>query len=324
MTSQLIIGLIIVTVIAAYIAGVVFFPKIFSPSSRQRTKSIMNRLAEQSAVSEVAEGLSADRGRKMIENNPIVKAYLSLPFVSEELDLIEQAGLMEKFDKVILAGVAILVLLLALTYKLGVLSIAIAPILTFLLIYLFLTRRAKSRRKKFLDLFPDALDIVVRSVKAGYPINTSIAMVADSMPSEIGDEYKRIVNEAAYGYTLSEAVARFAERMNQPDINFFSVVISVQQETGGNLAEVLNNLSSVLRQRKHLRLKVNALSAEGKMTVVILVGIAFFMVTIVQLFSPQHFKPLLETPQGHTVMTVIGCVFASSFYFIRRIINFRM
>jgi tight adherence protein B len=149
-------------------------------------------------------------------------------------------------------------------------------------------------------------------------------MVADSMPPEIAKEYTRIVSEASFGYTLAEAVQRFADRIQQPDVNFFSVVIGVQQETGGNLSEVLGNLSTVIRQRKHLRHKIKALSSEGKATVVILVGIAIFMVLTVKFVSPTHFKPLLETPAGHTVMMVIGSIFASTFFIIRRIINFRI
>lgn len=324
MSNQMTLTLMIVVAIGVYIAIIALLPKRFSNRSSQHLKSAMQRLREQNQIN--ASALERNDGvlGKNLEDNIFVKAYSSLPFVSEELGFIERAGLMPYFDRVVMVGLALMIGLFIITSKYGMLSLIIAPSVTLFAMYMFISMRAKKRRKHFLDLFPDALDIIVRSVKAGYPINNSIAMVADSMPPEIGKEYTRIVNEASYGYTLTEAVERFAERVDQPDVNFFSVVVGVQQETGGNLSEILSNLSALIRQRKHLRLKVLALSAEGRMTVWVLVGIAFFMVLIVHLFQPTHFKPLLETSAGHTVMMSIGGIFICTFFIIRKIINFKI
>lgn len=323
MSNQLVLALVTLFAISIYLVFVFLLPKKYTQHTSQRMKTVMQRLAEQREVAATYEIKDLAQPKK-IEDNFLVKAYLSLPFVSGEMAVIEQAGLMEHFDRVILAGIALLVVLFIATYPLGMFSLLIAPLTTYIVMYVFVAKRAKKRHRQFLDSFPDALDIIVRSVRAGYPINNAIAMVADTMPPEVGEEYMRIVNESSYGYTLAEAVNRFAERINQSDVSFFSVVVSVQQETGGNLAEILGNLSSLIRQRKHLRLKVKALSAEGRMTVIVLIGIAIFMVGLVYIFSPTHFKPLLETSAGHTVMTVIGCIFIGTYFVIRRIINFRI
>jgi tight adherence protein B len=320
MTNELILVLAIIVSIGVYAVVVMFLPKKYTQKQNAHLKSAMQRLESMRGY-----GVQdADNEHKNLETNPLVRAFLSLPFISDELVLIEQAGLLEKLDKVVLYSVVLLAIVLVLLSSYGLIALLIAPIITFAIVYFYLRIRVAKRRKRFLDLFPDALDIIVRSVKAGYPINTSIGMVADSMPPEIAKEYTRIVSEASFGYTLSEAVQRFADRIGQPDVNFFSVVIGVQQETGGNLSEILSNLSTVIRQRKHLRLKIKALSSEGKATVAILVGIAIFMVLAVKFVAPQHFNPLLQTQAGHTVMTVIGCIFVCTFFVIRRIINFRI
>src|SRR5690606_14615764 len=137
---------------------------------------------------------------------------------------------------------------------LGIFGALLAVILTLGGIRFYLKNVIKKRKENFLKMLPDALDISIRSVRDGYPIVPAIGMVADSLPPEIGAEYLRIMQEASYGYTLGEAVSRFADRMQDPDVSFFSVVVNLQQETGGNLAEVLSNLSYVIRQRQQLKL----------------------------------------------------------------------
>ncbi len=320
MTSELILVLAIIVSIGVYAIVITLLPQKYTQKQNAHLKAAMQRLESLRGPTDE----TADTGARKVEENPLVRAFLSLPFISDELNLIEQAGLLGKIDKVLLYSFVLLVLSLLALSSYGLIALLLAPLITFICVYFYLRIRVARRRRQFLDLFPDALDIIVRSVKAGYPINNAIAMVADSMPPEIAKEYLRIVSEASFGYTLSEAVQRFADRIKQPDVNFFAVVIGVQQETGGNLSEVLGNLSTVIRQRKHLRLKIKALSSEGKATVVILVGIAIFMVLAVKFTAPNHFKPLLETPAGHTVMMVISAIFVSTFFIIRRIINFRI
>lgn len=320
MSSTVVLLIAMIVCITAYLLVISLMPK----SNNKYLKSAMERLEEQKDFFEKSQVDLKHKRRSDIENNLFVRAYTELPYIGKNLDMIEQAGLVDSIDRLMMAGVGLIVVLMLLMSNLGLVSIILAPVLSFFIMYMFVKIKADKRRKRFLDLFPDALDIIIRSVKAGYPINTAIGMVADSMPAEIGYEYIRVMNETSYGYSLSEAVNRFAERLDEPDVAFFSVVIGVQQETGGNLAEVLGNLSNVIRQRKHLRLKINSLSAEGRITVRILIGIAFFMVLAVYLTAPQHFDPLLNTSLGHSVLGGVVVAFIIANIFIRRIINFRI
>ena len=104
-------------------------------------------------------------------------------------------------------------------------------------------------------MFPDVLDMIVRSVKSGFPLNTAIKLIAENMEPPVSTEFQQVSDEVALGRPLNHSLARLAERIPEQDIKFFVVVLNVQQETGGNLAEVIGNLSGIIRKRKHLRMK---------------------------------------------------------------------
>ena len=325
MMTQLALPLAIFIGISCYLIIILLLPKELLRAKTQHLKLAMQRLEEQQKRLHSARPSNpAESANKLSEDNVLVRALLVLPGSEHIISFVEDAGLINRLDRLVLVVFVMLVILSVLLAGFGVLGIFVAIIITFTLVYMFLKSRIKKRRQLFINMLPDALDIIVRSVKAGYPINAAIGMVADSLPPEIGAEYLRIMHEASYGYSLGEAVTRFAERMKESDVSFFAVVVNLQQETGGNLAEVLGNLSDVIRQRQQLKLKVRALSAEGRMTVVILVGIACFMVITVNLMAPGHFDRLFTTSAGNTVMTAVGSAFALAFIVIRKIINFRV
>lgn len=326
MISQVALPIAMIIAVTSYILIVLLLPKRYMQQRTQHLKYAMQRLEEQKRRS-IARGKTPAKvlQRGNLDSNPIVSLFMSTPGSDHVVNFLEQAGLVGFMDRIIMIFVAfVVVLTVAFLPLFSYLSVLVALILTFVVAYLLIKIRVKKRRDLFLRMLPDALEIIVRSVKSGYPINAAIGMVADSLPEEVGAEYLRIMHEAAYGYSLSEAVTRFAERIREPDVSFFAVVINLQQETGGNLTETLSNLSNVIRGRQQLKLKIRALSSEGKMTVIILVGIAACMVLAVQLLSPGHFDHLLYSDPGHTVMTVVGCIFATAAFFIRRIVNFKV
>ena len=186
----------------------------------------------------------------------------------------------------------------------------------------FLKGAIRKRNAKFINQFPDALDMIVRSVKSGYPLNTALKMLADNTEAPVSTEFKQLADEIAYGRTLNEALVRLSERVDEPDIHFFVVVLAVQQETGGNLAEVLNNLSNIIRKRRQLKLKIKALTSEGRATGWVLSGIPFVIIALLAYTSPDYLRPLVETDMGNRLLYICAGMMVSAWVIVDRLVNF--
>lgn len=169
--------------------------------------------------------------------------------------------------------------------------------------------RIKKRNMQFIELFPDALDMIVRSVRSGFPLNSAINMVCENIENPIKEEFQQLSDEVALGRPLGDALERLAIRIPEPDIRFFVVVLKIQQDTGGNLGEVISNLSDIIRKRKQLRRKIRAMTSEGRATSYILSAIPICMFGILMYMSPDHLTPLFTTDNGNIVLGIaIGLI----------------
>jgi tight adherence protein B len=187
-----------------------------------------------------------------------------------------------------------------------------------------LNRHVTKRNNAFLNSFPDALDMIVRSVRSGYPMNSAVRMVADNMQPPVSTEFKQLADEIAYGSTLIEALQRLSQRIDEPDLHFFVVVLTVQQDIGGNLSEVLNNLAGIIRKRKHLRMKIKALSSEGRTTAWVLGSMPFVEAALISTVSPNHLAPLFNTELGHTMLGITIGVVALGAFVVTRMVNIKV
>lgn len=185
----------------------------------------------------------------------------------------------------------------------------------------FLQGRINSRSAKFLNLFPDAIDMIVRSVRSGHPVNASLKMIADNMDPPVSTEFKQVVDEVSYGSPLPEALAKMSKRVGEQDIAFFVVVLSVQQETGGNLAEVLTNLSNIIRKRKMMRLKIKAMTSEGRMTAWMLGVIPLFFMGIIHFSSKGYLDPLFEPGAGRLIFGAAVGLVALAVWIVKKMLN---
>jgi tight adherence protein B len=158
------------------------------------------------------------------------------------------------------------------------------------------------RRKSFLNLFPDAIDLIVRGVKSGLPVTESMAVVGRELDKPVGEEFRRISDGIRFGQPLDVVLWDTAQRLATPEFNFFVITISIQQETGGNLAETLNNLSDILRKRKQMRLKIKALSSEAKASAMILGALPLIMFGVLYGMNPEYETALLTDPRGHMML----------------------
>jgi tight adherence protein B len=183
-----------------------------------------------------------------------------------------------------------------------------------LLPIMFLQFKANRTRKKMQDQFPVALDVFVRGLRAGHPIAAALDLLTVEMPDPIGSQFGVVVDEVTYGAELRDALQAMADRWDLEDMRMFVVSLSVQSETGGNLAEILDNLSTVIRERHSMYLKVRALSSEGRMTAIMLTVLPVFSFAMLFLLNPAFFLDVADDPAfmpgflGLILMYVIGFI----------------
>jgi tight adherence protein B len=178
------------------------------------------------------------------------------------------------------------------------------------------------RVKRFLNEFPNALDIIVRAVKSGLPLNDGIRLIAAEAQEPVRTEFRRIVEAQQVGLSIPEASLRMVETMPCPEANFFGIVIQIQSQSGGNLAEALGNLSRVLRDRKRMKSKIQALSMEAKASAVIIGALPFVVAFLVYLSSPNYIEPLFTTSTGHLLLGFSAIWMAMGIFTMRKMINF--
>jgi tight adherence protein B len=181
----------------------------------------------------------------------------------------------------------------------------------------------KNRREKnFLKALPDAVDVIVRGIKAGLPLFESIKVVAADAPEPLKSEFLAIIETQAIGMPLGEACQRLFERMPVPEANFFGIVIAIQQKSGGNLSEALGNLSKVLRDRKKMAEKIQAMSMEAKASAGIIGSLPPIVMLLVYLSTPEYISLLWTHPTGQLMLC--GCVIWMSIgiFVMKRMINF--
>jgi tight adherence protein B len=180
----------------------------------------------------------------------------------------------------------------------------------------------KRRESKFLHAFPDAVDIIVRGVKAGLPLLDCMKMITVDAPEPLRSEFRAIIETQAVGIPLGEACGKLYERMPLPEANFFGIVISIQQKAGGNLSEALGNLSRVLRDRKKMKGKIQAMSQEAKASAAIIGALPLAVMTLVWITSPQYIGLLFSEPLGNIMLAASAMWMMMGVLVMRKMINF--
>lgn len=188
----------------------------------------------------------------------------------------------------------------------------------------WINRRKEKRRKLMEEQFPVALDVFTRALLAGHPIAAAIDLLTNEMEDPLGSEFGLVADEVAYGATLTDSLMAMADRWNQPDIRMFAVSISLQNETGGNLAEILRNLSSVIRDRASIFMKVRALSSEGRMSGWMLTVLPVFTIVSMFIINSSFYFEVAQDPiffQGFTGLLILYFI---GVYAIRRMIDLKV
>jgi tight adherence protein B len=295
--------------ILSYLGFVFLFPKAMPEDTSDYTQVALDRIYEENRV---GENESATVMRDILREEPVL---IRLMFSSAVMRPIYEAALQAGYQRnlsflvLLMAAVFGLVLFVLIMLGLGWFSLVAAAVVAYYAPYRHCMKRVRARNRKFLDLFPDALDMIVRSVRSGFPLSVALQMLAENMENPVKEEFRQVVDEIALGRTLPQALNRLAARINQPDIRFFVVVLSVQQETGGNLAEIIGNLSNIIRKRKQLRHKIRAMTSEGRATAWVLGLLPVLVFLALLIMQPEYLEAFWTDRLGMMLFgTAVGLI----------------
>ena len=309
--------------ISVYVAVIALLPKSLLKKPYNYTQNMLKRLERQNQPDTNNDDLSVLR-RQSISTGTMARLFMVLPGAQRVYPMLLKAGMATQIGGFFIACIVVFVISFIALSRFGIFGIALAIAMPFLFGWRYIKRHITKRNNAFLFFFPDALDMIVRSVRSGYPLNSAVRMVADNMQAPVSTEFKQVADEVAYGSTLIEALHRLSLRIDEPDVRFFVVVLSVQQDIGGSLSEVLGNLSGIIRKRKYLRMKIKSLSSEGRASAWVLGSMPFVETLLILVVSPNHLTPLFTTPLGQMLLAgTVGVAFIG-FVVLRQIVNIRV
>ena len=187
--------------------------------------------------------------------------------------------------------------------------------------YAFLVHRRSSRLKRFEEQFPEALDLLSRGIRAGHAFQTAMGMVADELPEPVGPEFKKTFDQQNFGLPLRDALNELADRIAILDVRFFVTAVLIQRDTGGNLAEILDNLAHVVRERFKIRRQIRVHTAHGRFTGYVLLALPGFLAVALMFINPEHMGLLFSERMGH--MMIMGAIVLQTigFFWIRKVIK---
>jgi tight adherence protein B len=327
MLSSTLAVIVLATLAAGGVVYALFYPALSGQKRiEKRRAEVAGPAMARHGEREVQAQARAKRGQiaqslKEIENRQNERAKVSLE------TRILQAGLSwtrKKFFVIsaILAGVTALVMLIATAnpwLALGGLFIG-----GFGLPRWYLKRCRTKRLKKFGIEFPNAIDVIVRGIKAGLPLNDCLRIVAGEAAEPVRSEFRLIIESQTLGLPLTEAADKLFERMPCPESNFFGIVLAIQQKTGGNLSETLGNLSKVIRERRKMRDKVQAVSMEAKASAAIIGSLPPIVALLVYLTSPKYIELLWLTQVGKVALLASAIWMLIGILVMRKMINFNI
>ncbi len=197
-------------------------------------------------------------------------------------------------------------------------------VLGFFIPYAYASHRRQKRFHRFEERFPEAMDTLARAVRAGHAFTTALELIATEISAPVAGEFRQLYEEQKYGLPMREALLNLTERVPLVDVKFFVTAVMLQRETGGNLAEILDNLSYVIRERFKIMRQVRVHTAQGRMTMVLLMAMPPAVVVIMLLLNPGFIRPLFTNPLGHALIVAGITLQTVGYFYIRRIIQIQV
>ncbi len=322
--SAALIAFVIFLVVAA---GVFVLVSLFDQRNAQ-ARLIKDRLAKERKAPERApeEELALLRDEQLSQIPALDTLLRRSERVSAIQKMLAQAGSSMRAGNFLafcgLSGIGCCIVAYILSKQVSITWIAL--LVGFLLPYSWASIKRNKRFEKFEELFPEAIDTLARAVRAGHAFTTALEMITNEIAEPVSGEFRQLYEEQKFGMPVRDALMNLTERMPLVDVKFFVTAVMLQRETGGNLAEILDNLSYVIRERFKIQRQVRVYTAQGRLTMALLMGMPPIIVTVMLLLNPGFIKPLFSDPIGHTLL-VAGITLQTVGYFvIRKIIRIQV
>jgi len=190
--------------------------------------------------------------------------------------------------------------------------------------YSIVSYRRQKRFERFEELFPEAIDTLARAVRAGHAFTTALEMISNETSEPLGSEFRKLYEEQKFGMPVRDALMNLTQRVPLVDVKFFVTAVMLQRETGGNLAEILDNLSYVIRERFKIQRQVRVHTAQGRLTMALLMAMPPAVVAILLIFSPEFVRPLFSDPIGHALLVISIALQTIGYFVIRKIIKIQV
>jgi tight adherence protein B len=293
-----------------------------------RARLIKERLANERKAPELAaeEELALLRDEQLSQIPALDTMLRRSARVVEIQKMLAQGGLPMRAGNFLgysaLAGVVCSIVAYVLSKRVEVAWVAL--VIGFFLPYSYASFRRNKRFEKFEELFPEAIDTLARAVRAGHAFTTALEMITNEVAEPVAGEFRQLYEEQKFGMPVRDALINLTERMPLVDVKFFVTAVMLQRETGGNLAEILDNLSYVIRERFKIQRQVRVYTAQGRLTMALLMGMPPIIVVVMLLLNPSFIRPLFSDPIGHTLL-VAGIILQTIGYFvIRKIVRIQV
>jgi tight adherence protein B len=290
-------------------------------TEQKRTRGAINRrliLARQNtSARDVFETLKRERGLVGLD----IEQFQHLN------DLVIQTGL--RLERKVLVAIAFFLgvlffVLFGFAFGFGPVAFVLSAVFAAIALTLFLALARRKRIARFSEQLPDSIDVIVRGVKSGYPFTVALGLVAKEMSDPIGTEFGMTSDEINFGSDMGTALDNLFKRVGHEDLLYLTMALKIQTETGGNLAEILARLSSLLRQRAMLRLKVRAISAEGRLSALFLTAMPFVLFGVVTLLRPDYYFGVRDNPLIMPLLAIAFMLLLVGNVIIYRMVNFRV
>src|SRR5579884_4019088 len=312
--------------IIAIVAFILVFAGVFTVASllderRSRARLLRERLA---TVHQAAERQPTD---ELLSEIPALDRILQRsPRVTRLRRLLQQGDLKIRVGNFLVlcicSGCLFGMLLLLISHVVMFAWVGVAGGL--MLPIVFASYKRQKRFHKFEELFPEAIDTLAPAVRAGHAFTTALELIASEMAEPVSGEFRKLFEEQKFGLPVRDALLNLAERVPIVDVKFFVTAVMLQRETGGNLAEILDNLSYVIRERFKIQRQVRVYTAQGRLTMLLLMALPPIIVLIMEVMNPDFIKPLFSDPIGH-MLIVVGVILQTiGFFLIRKIIQIQV
>ena len=295
-------------------------------AKKSEKKKVRDRLKSIGKDSQGEEPVNILRARPLSSIPWFGRALRSMPGIQRLEDLLAKANVNAAPGLFILSCILLGFLghYLAGLYVAGkVLPFAVGLLMAYFPLFFVQMRKAR-RMQKFERQLPDALELIARALRAGHAFSSGLKMVAQEFDDPIGTEFERTQDEINYGVSVPEALKNMTQRVECEDLKFFVVAVVIQRDTGGNLAEIIDNMSRVIRERFKLHGKIKILSAEGRLSALVLCLLPFFMALVVYFLNPDLIMTLNEDPMGRVLAVNAMILMALGIVVIRKMVQIRV